>query len=284
MEWDQYYVEVPEFKITYVDAIIEQKHAPVIHYHNVFELDLFVKSDNDCFIKNTRYPLQDFSLLFICPRDMHILHYKAGSQYSRFVINFSADILRPYLAIQGLDSILDQLETRLLTLPPDVYSRILALFLAVYKCKSNPGNYSEKQLTAMQQSHLLVLFWEVYCLLNQYPSSTPTSKPSLLIKNVIQHMDQSYSEPLTLDLLQETFYVNKYYLCHIFKKETGVPIIEYLNCRRIIEAQKLLMKTHLSISEICFACGFNNLQHFYRTFKKYTTYSPKQYRLPQSDT
>ena len=86
MEWDQYYVEVPEFKITYVDAIIEQKHAPVIHYHNVFELDLFVKSDNDCFIKNTRYPLQDFSLLFICPRDMHILHYKAGSQYSRFVM------------------------------------------------------------------------------------------------------------------------------------------------------------------------------------------------------
>ena len=283
METDRYFSAVSEFETKYTDTVIAQKGTSTIHYHNVFELDLFVQSDNDCFIKNTRRPLRDASLLFIRPQDMHIFHYKAGARYSRFVINFSEEYLRPYLAVQDLETMLDQMETSLLPLPPDVYGRLLALFLAVHKCKQDSGRYPEKQRTAMLQSQLLVLFWEVCALLSQQSSATASSKPSELIKNVIQYIDRDYAKPVTLDLLQETFYVNKFYLCHIFKKEAGVPIMEYLNCRRILEAQKLLLSSRSSVSDICFACGFNSLQHFYRTFKKYAPYPPRHYRMPEDD-
>ena len=45
--------------------------------------------------------------------------------------------------------------------------------------------------------------------------------------------------------------------------------------RRIIEAQKIFAgDPHVSITEVCYKCGFNNIQHFYRVFKKITNSKP----------
>ncbi len=66
---------------------------------------------------------------------------------------------------------------------------------------------------------------------------------------------------------------------HLFHRETGVTFTRYVQTRRIKEAKYLLTDTALSITEICFACGFNSLTHFNRVFRGVAGCSPSQFRL-----
>ncbi len=63
-----------------------------------------------------------------------------------------------------------------------------------------------------------------------------------------------------------------------FRKYTGMSLIKYTHEVRINKALKLLLTSHLSIPEIAYTCGFNNLGHFYNIFRKYSSISPSRFR------
>jgi len=60
-----------------------------------------------------------------------------------------------------------------------------------------------------------------------------------------------------------------------FKQCTNVSIFEFLNSHRCSEAKKLLRQEH-TVSEAAFACGFENLSYFSRTYKKYIGVLPNK--------
>jgi len=62
------------------------------------------------------------------------------------------------------------------------------------------------------------------------------------------------------------------------KKRTGKTFIEYLNDVRIGYASRKLIERDLSVSEIAFMCGFNNIANFNRVFKKCKNRTPTKYR------
>jgi len=66
--------------------------------------------------------------------------------------------------------------------------------------------------------------------------------------------------------------------CRYFKEKTGKGFIFFVNEMRIGYACKLLIENHLSISQICFECGFNNISNFNRMFKRQTSYTPGEYQ------
>ena len=63
-----------------------------------------------------------------------------------------------------------------------------------------------------------------------------------------------------------------------FKHHVRKTFSDYLTEIRISHACRLLIENNYSISEICYACGFENLSNFYRHFKKITGTVPKDYR------
>ena len=78
--------------------------------------------------------------------------------------------------------------------------------------------------------------------------------------------------------------MNKYYLCRFFKEYTGLTVIDYINRKRIIAAEKLITSNKHSITDIAIMVGFNSLTHFERTFKQFTGIAPSRYRLSLYDT
>ena len=65
---------------------------------------------------------------------------------------------------------------------------------------------------------------------------------------------------------------------NFFKKHTSLSYISYLNNLRIAKACRLLEGTMLSVSEICYECGFNNKSNFNRIFLKSRGVTPTVYR------
>lgn len=95
------------------------------------------------------------------------------------------------------------------------------------------------------------------------------------IKNYI---DSHYSENITLDILSNLSYVNKFHLVHLFTKQMGISPINYLINRRIEESKNLLTTTNYSIRDISTIVGFSNSSYFSQMFKKFTGYSPRMYK------
>jgi len=63
-----------------------------------------------------------------------------------------------------------------------------------------------------------------------------------------------------------------------FKNKTGKTFTQFANEYRLVHASKLLAEEGLSITSICYECGFNNFSHFNKKFKAFTGKSPSQYR------
>lgn len=104
------------------------------------------------------------------------------------------------------------------------------------------------------------------------------SKTMQTVTNVMEWINQHYQQKITLNALSERFFISSYYLDKKFKACTGYSINQYVIDRRMGEAQRMLIFEQTSIKEIALAVGYDNLQYFYATFKKYTGKSPAVFR------
>lgn len=64
----------------------------------------------------------------------------------------------------------------------------------------------------------------------------------------------------------------------LFKKETGLTFIDYLTSQRMEKAKYLLKASNYKTYEVSEMVGYNNSTYFSTTFKKYTSYSPSEFR------
>lgn len=96
--------------------------------------------------------------------------------------------------------------------------------------------------------------------------------------SIKQHLDRNYQEKISLDQLAEMFYVNKFYLTRIFKKQYGVSIVNYLTQVRITHAKQLLRFTDMPIEAVSQECGMSDANYFSRVFRKVEGTSPGEFR------
>ncbi len=98
------------------------------------------------------------------------------------------------------------------------------------------------------------------------------------LQRIKEYLDGHYTEKITLDALQERFFINKYYLLEIFKREYGMGIGQYLIHMRITKSKGLLRFTDKTVEEIAYASGMNSPHYFSRIFKRIEGVSPSEYR------
>ncbi|NMA24063.1 MAG: AraC family transcriptional regulator [Clostridiales bacterium] len=98
------------------------------------------------------------------------------------------------------------------------------------------------------------------------------------IHDVIRYIDKNYTQRITLDNLSESFAVNKFRLQKEFKRHIGLTPNDYvINCR-LNRAKELLKYSDLSVSEISYRVGIENVSHFINLFKKSEHKTPLTFR------
>lgn len=101
------------------------------------------------------------------------------------------------------------------------------------------------------------------------------------MQNLLQvkaYLDTHFCEKILLDDLADQFFIDKFYLSKIFKKQFGVTLHSYLLQMRITRAKQLLRFTDKTVETIATECGMNSVHYFSRMFKKVTGSAPSEYR------
>jgi len=98
------------------------------------------------------------------------------------------------------------------------------------------------------------------------------------IRRALAFMREHFTEDITLADVARGAALSRFYFCRLFHREAGVPFHEYLNELRVARAQVLLADHHVTVTEVAYAVGFNDLSHFDRTFRRMVGLSPTEYR------
>ncbi|MZQ81408.1 helix-turn-helix domain-containing protein [Paenibacillus sp. 5J-6] len=96
---------------------------------------------------------------------------------------------------------------------------------------------------------------------------------------VSAYVKANYAEEnLNISMIGEKFGITPSYLSKQFKAQTGDALLDFISRTRLEEAKKLLTEQPLSIMEIARKVGYNDINTFNRTFKKFEGITPGKYK------
>lgn len=164
-------------------------------------------------------------------------------------------------------------------------------FKTVNRYEINVPIYMKKIITS--DIKRLVNMYPLRCLSTQYYSkeklcnvlnyilfeifeavSFESNNPDII--KILKYIDMEINKHITLKMLSEHVNLSEEYISHIFKKNVGKNVIEYINERKMIIAKQMITEKGISLKEISEFLGFENYGYFCRVFKKYYKTSPSK--------
>ncbi|MGQ7871134.1 helix-turn-helix domain-containing protein [Sunxiuqinia sp. sy24] len=98
------------------------------------------------------------------------------------------------------------------------------------------------------------------------------------IQPILLFIQNNLSENISVVKLAEMACTSKDHFTKLFKSITGIPPSEFIIRKRIEKAQFLLLSSDLPLNEIIEKTGFRSTSYFCRLFKKYSSFTPEEYR------
>ena len=114
--------------------------------------------------------------------------------------------------------------------------------------------------------------------LSTYGASKETLGNSGQVKKVYDYIHENFGRKITLTEISDLANMTPVTFNRFMKKRLGKTFIEFTNETRISYASRWLNETDMSISEISYKCGFNNIANFNRVFKKLKKCTPSDFR------
>lgn len=98
------------------------------------------------------------------------------------------------------------------------------------------------------------------------------------IESVLEHIEENLDEPCSLEALAERCNLSLSRFKHLFKEETGISPMEYVNRRKIDKAVSMLTDSGMSVKDIAYSLGFSSPSYFSTVFRQYKGYAPAMHR------
>lgn len=98
------------------------------------------------------------------------------------------------------------------------------------------------------------------------------------VLKIQQYISDHYQDEVHLSKLADMVGMSPAAFSRFFKQRTGKKLSDYIIDIRLGHAARMLVDTTMSVVEICYDCGFNNLSNFNRIFKRKKNCSPTEFR------
>ncbi len=236
-------------------------HMPLIHSHSAYEIYILESGERTYIIDDTIIELSAHDVALIKP---HELHTTDGGAYSRHLLYFKEAYLNRFFSTEAKIQLLTLFQQKKLSLTPAEHTELLKLLRTL---SANPDSF--------------LVFCRIMQLLLHARANTPNdtaSRKSKLFSGIMEYVANHYLEIDSLDALAAQFYITKSHLCRLFKKETGITVVTYINAQKIQLACEKLKFTKSSIEKIALECGFHSSMYFCRLFKETFGLTPGEYR------
>lgn len=98
------------------------------------------------------------------------------------------------------------------------------------------------------------------------------------VERIAVYIAQNYQRPIRMNDIGDAVGLHPDYANALFRKTFGRTLSEYIIEERIAHAQRKLVATTDSITEIAYDCGFNSISRFNAAFRKTNQCTPRAFR------
>ena len=238
----------------------------------------------------TNYILTPGMILIIPSNVPHKTTYNPDTTSERLTVEFSPEYISDITEEFGDIWMNRFFYNSPIYLPPDSRSHIEHMFAALTEGTQPTVSLTPEDSVCPQQEDLFsdcvrkLHFQEIIIeLLRRNTHANYVTAEGILISDIavaeaLRYIDANYNEPLTLEGVANMYRLNPSYFSSKFKAVNGIGFKEYHNNVRIIRAEKLLLETNMSITEIAMKCGYETSNYFGDAFRRINNCSPSQFR------
>lgn len=253
-----------------------------IHNHAEFELNFTEKAAGvRRIVGDSVEVIGDYDLVLITGKELeHVWeqHECCSKEIREITIQFSSDLFfKNFINKNQFDSIREMLERaqKGLSFPMPAILKVYGMLDTLASEKQ--GFYAVvKFLTILYELSLYVD--KAHTLSSSSFAKIGIHADSRRVQKVQEYINAHYKEEVRLNQLADMVGMTPVSFSRFFKLRTGKNLSDYIIDIRLGFATRLLVDSTMSIAEICYDCGFNNLSNFNRIFKKKKECSPKEFR------
>lgn len=248
------------------------------HYHDFNKIVIFISGNATYVIEGKYYKLRPWDILFVGRNEIHKPIIDPNEVYERIIIWVNSDFLIGQSTDDSNLSTCFELaikeKTNLFRLSADKLHIIKDTLFSLEKelrDKDFGGKILQNSIFVQ-----LIVYLNRLILRIQAKKDEKDIQYDERIVSILSYINENLDSDLSIDHIASRFYMNRYYIMHNFKDQTGYTLHNYILQKRIAKAATLI-KTGLQISYVSDQCGFKDYSCFVRAFKKSFGLSPKQY-------
>lgn len=237
-------------------------------FHKHIELSYICSGSLDITVGQNSYTLQSGDIYIVFPNLVHAIERASAVKYMILISPEALPSLMDTLSRTTPDSPIIRKE-ECLPFIGQLFSHMYTLF-------------KEDQ----QKNHDILINYAnaLLCELLQHLTLQPRESNNDLVQKLVVYLLDNYTKDICLDDLADVLGYSKYYISRSICDTFGCNFRNLVNSYRIAMAQNLILSTKQHISQIAFACGFNNQSSFNRIFLAQCGMTPMAYRKSNAKT
>ncbi len=233
---------------------------PTMNYHDAYEIYILEAGDRSFMVEDKLISMKPCDVLLLKKNEIHCT---ISGTFVRSRIEFTDEYLLKYFSAHGLELVTECFAKSIIRIRESDFTLLLSLL----------EKLSENTDDVLTLTHIFIILKN-----NMSRSTYGLQNINSKIADIVDYITENYRSIDNLDMIANKFYINKHYLCNLFKECTGTTIIKYINILKIQASFEFIASQSLTIAEIAEKSGFNSIQYFSQTFKSVTGVSPLKYR------
>ena len=266
----------PRYKNINVPVYItEQKKNKILaipHFHESIEFIRVECGDVECCIGTEKYKCSAGDIIFIPPYALHGVISLNDDSVIRGVV-FKMSLVVGENSMLPIKNILskDRITTPVFKYKTEINIKIGKSFQNAVDLYSAERITYELDIKSVLCNLLSLVVSEYYI------NSDDIEKCDRLIP-VMDYIKCNYKEQIHISELSGILNICDDHLIRLFRETIGITPMKYINRIRLEEAQKMLVNTDYSVTEISYRAGFSNISYFSKIFTDVFEQTPRQYR------
>lgn len=242
-------------EIKIIAESVKANNMKLCHSHPCYELYFLADGERYLYVENRFYKMRRGDISLMPPGIMHRTLDSEKSDYSKLVVLLPKSMIPKHSAS----------EFRIVRPSDDLIEELLGTVNSV------SGTNVIDDYSAILKLLNAVLTLPIH---NEETVSSPAIGR---VREILNYLDEHFTENITLISLSERFYISEYYLCHLFKEYTGRTLNEYISRLRV-ERAKLLLSDGVSVSRAWQMAGFGSDSSFNRAFRENVGCSAREWK------
>lgn len=239
----------------------ERVYSFPLHAHAYYEMTLYAPFSGRVVVNQQELAMGGgHSVILMTPADFHLIDVQAGDGAQFIKVSFEEEALAPAArAALAAPLVLQRV-------PPGALPCLL--FEELYRYRDT-ADYAAALIGA-----ILLYLSRHGRRLNR---GLQDSRQALALE-AARWLHAHFTEPVAMADAARALSVSPQYLSGVFSRVMGVTLMDYVISLRLRRAAELLRESDQRVTEICFSCGYRNLSHFLRSFKRQYGASPRKFR------